>query len=376
MSTTKNNLADIVVPEPPKSGEMVTATVVNKRKNNIIVEIGGAFTGVIAGREAVDALGTAKKLEVGDSVEAFVIEDENDEGHYVLSFRKAGKEKAWEELKRLAGTREPVEVRVKEANKGGLMTDIFGIRAFIPVSQLAPEHYPRVNGANAGEILRRLQSIIGEKLTVRIITVDKNEGKLILSEREAVAEKRGVALKKLKVGQKVKGVVSGIVNFGVFLLFDGHLEGLVHLSEIAWGHVADPATHARIGEEKDAIVIGVEGDKISLSIKRLTPDPWKTLVEDLSIDSEVTGKVTKITPFGAFVEVKKDVQGLIPLAEIKKGENADGSAEIALEVGQEVTAKVTKVDVDEHRVGLTLAKAEGEDTEKKKAKKKKAADEE
>jgi small subunit ribosomal protein S1 len=349
---------------------MVTATVVNKRKNSIIVEIGGAFTGIIAGREAVDALGTAKKLEVGDSVEAFVIEDENEEGHYVLSFRKAGKEKAWEGLKRLSGTREPVEVRVKEANKGGLMTDIFGIRAFIPVSQLAPEHYPRVNGANAGEILKRLQSIIGEKITVRIITVDKNEGKLILSEREAVAEKRGVALKKLKVGQKVKGVVSGIVNFGVFLLFDGHLEGLVHLSEIAWGHVADPAAHARIGEEKDAIVIGVEGDKISLSIKRLTPDPWKTLVEDLSIDSTVTGKVTKVTPFGAFVEIKKDVQGLIPLAEIKKSEGADGSSEIALEVGQEVTAKVTKVDVDEHRVGLTLVKEE-EGEPKKKAKKKK-----
>jgi len=361
-ATAKSPMADLIadekaIPLPPRAGELVTGTVVSKRNNKILVEIGDAYTGMISGREVADGMDTAKNLEVGDAVEAFVVEDENELGHYVLSLRKAGRERAWDELTRLMENGEAIEARIKEANKGGLMSEIAGIRAFIPVSQLTPEHYPRVNGANAAEILHRLQSYVGEKFTVKVINVDKENTKLILSEKAALSEVRGVELKKLSVGQTVKGKVSGIVHFGVFLLFNDCLEGLVHLSEIAWGHVADPAAHARIGEEKEAVVIGIEGDKISLSIKRLLPDPWEELVADYEVGDTVKGTVNKITPFGAFVSLKENLNGLIHISEVAQKEGDDGM-EVDLEIGQEVEVKIISIDTAEHRLGLSYKKDE------------------
>lgn len=341
-------LAAANLPLPPKPGDFVEGTVVHVAKNSIIIEINGAYTGVIQGRETVDGLGTAKELGVGDTVKAFVVEDENDAGLYVLSLRKAGREKAWDKLAKMAEDKETLEVRIKEANKGGLMTEAHGIRAFIPVSQLAPEHYPRVNGANSAEILRRLTSYVGQKFVVTPITVDRGEGKLILSEKEALSGARLEALKHIKVGQRVKGKVSGIVQFGMFILFNDSLEGLVHLSEIDWGHVADAAAHARLGEEKEAEIIAIDGDKISLSLKRLKADPWIDQVKDLTAGKEVSGTVTKVTSLGAFIEIAKDVIGIIPSEEVT---NEDG--ESRYEVGQTVEAKVVEQDAEEHRIILT-----------------------
>lgn len=345
-------LADADLPLPPRPGQMVTGVVLNKHGNRIVVEIAGAYPGIILGREAIDGLNTAKELNVGDEVSAYVVEDENDEGYYMLSLRKAGREKAWTKLLTMQKSKESFEVRIKEANKGGLMTEVSGIRAFIPVSQLAPEHYPRVNGANAAEILRRLQSYVGEKFTVCVITAERDEDKLILSEREAVSERRTAAMKNLKVGQKVKGRVSGIVNFGIFILFDDVMEGLVHLSEIDWGHVADPAAHARLGEEKEAIVIGVDGDKISLSVKRTKADPWAAQVADLKTGSVVSGKIVKLAPSGALVELREGVTGLIPAAQITNEKD-----EVTVEEGQTVETTVKEIDLENHRVLLQMTPA-------------------
>ncbi len=370
-ATTKVNpmqalLKDAVPPEPPVPGQLIKGVVVNLQNNRILVEIDGVYTGIIGGRESIDGLGTAKNLAVSDEVSAYVVENENTEGLYILSLRRAGREKAWQKIVEMQKNGEAVAVRIKEANKGGLMTELAGIRAFIPVSQLAPEHYPRVNGANAAEILRRLNKYIGEEFTVKIITADQNDDKLILSEREAIGIKRTAALNNIKVGQKIKGKVSGIVNFGIFILFEGCLEGLVHVSEIAWGRVSDPAAHARLGEEKEAIVIGIEADKISLSMKRLTPDPWVNLVKDYEVGDIVSGKVNKITPFGAFITIKQDLNGLVHISEIAQDEDAE-KADVNLEVDDEIKAKIIKIDVDEHRLGLSLKDVE---SEKKPAKKK------
>ncbi len=357
---------DTTLPPPPVPGQLVTGIVVNLQNNRILVEIAGVYTAIIGGREAIDGLGTAKNLSVGDEVSAYVVEDENTEGLYILSLRKAGTEKAWQKIVEMQKNGEAVTVRVKEANKGGLMSELSGIRAFIPVSQLAPEHYPRVSGANASEILRRLNQYIGEEFTVKIITADQSEDKLILSEREAIGIKRATALKKIKVGQTIKGKVSGVVNFGIFILFESCLEGLVHVSEIAWGRVSDPASYARLGEEKEAAVIGIENDKISLSIKRLTPDPWIKLVEDYTVGDVVDGEVNKITPFGAFITIKKDLNGLIHISEISQDEDSE-KAEVNLKAGDKVKAKIINIDVAEHRLGLSLKDMEEKKTTKKKA---------
>ena len=339
-------LAEDEIPAPPQPGQPVTGKVVNISNNRILVEINGTYTGIIAGREAIDGFDTAKKLVEGDDVTAYVVEEENADGYYVLSLRKASREKAWVKLQEMRDTDETIDVTIREANKGGLMTEFNGIRAFIPVSQLAPEHYPRVNGANASEILSKLAKFVGEKFTVQVLTAEPDENKLILSEKAGLAKKRTAAISKLSVGQKISGKVTGIVNFGIFIMFGDGLEGLVHLSEVAWGKVTDAANYARVGEEKEAVVIGISPDKISLSMKRLTTDPWLKNIEQFSVGDTVNGTVEKITPFGTLVQLTEDVSGLLHTSENEE--------KIEFAVGDAVTAKIIEINPDDHRIALSV----------------------
>lgn len=351
-------LAEDEIPMPPQPGQPVTGKVVNISHNRILVEIDGTYTGIIAGREAIDGFDTAKKLVEGDDVTAYVVEEENANGYYVLSLRKASREKAWVKLSEMRDTDETIEVVIREANKGGLMTEFNGIRAFIPVSQLAPEHYPRVNGANSSEILSKLQKFVGEKFVVQVLTAESDENKLILSEKAGLAKKRSAAISKLSVGQKVSGKVTGIVNFGIFIMFGDGLEGLVHLSEVAWGKVTDAANYAKVGEDREAIVIGISPDKISLSMKRLTTDPWLKNIEKFAVGDVVTGKVEKTTPFGTLVQLDEDVSGLLHISENE--EKAE------FEVGDEVTAKIIEINPEDHRIALSVKDLDASDKPKKK----------
>ncbi|MBU1703057.1 S1 RNA-binding domain-containing protein [Patescibacteria group bacterium] len=354
----------------PVPGELVEGQVVAVFKNKILLDIGGMTTGMISGREAKDTEDTLKNVNIGDTLSAYVIEGENDEGYIVLSLRKANQEKTWKKFIDAHENSEVIKVKANEANKGGLLLEINGIKGFIPVSQLAPMHYPRVNDADANQILARLQKLIGIEFSVKIINIDKENGKLILSERAAMEEQRRDALKQLNVGDTVKGRISGIVKFGIFVAFDG-LEGLVHISEIAWGHVKNPADYGKLGDEVEVQVIGVDGDKISLSMKRLVPDPWLEAAKMYKIGSIVEGEVNRMTPFGVFVKLNDEINGLIHVTEISEEPISDPSQ--ALKLGDVVKAKVIAVEPDEHRVGLSIKAL----TEKKKSvKKKKVASEE
>ena len=241
------------------------------------------------------------------------------------------------------------------------MAEVASIRAFVPVSQLAPEHYPRVNGANASEIIRRLQAFIGEKFTVTPITVEQESGKLILSEREAVSKRRSATLQKLSVGDVVTGTVSGIVNFGIFILFNDCLEGLVHQTEMSWEPVTDPAGLARLGEEKKVVVIGIEGDKISLSIRQTTPDPWKIKVADYSIGQTLTGTVVRVTPFGALVQMEDSITGLVPASQIQ----SEGRDEPLVAQNERVRVTLSTIDLEERRFGLSLVGSSADTRTKK-----------
>ena len=242
-----------------------------------------------------------------------------------------------------------------------MLLNIDGIKGFIPVSQLAPLHYPRVDGADSSKILSRLQKLIGMILDVKVINLDETGGKLILSERAAQSEIRQRSLDKLEVGQKVKGKISGIVKFGIFVAFDG-LEGLVHISEIAWGHVKDPSDYGKIGDEVEIIVIGKDSGKISLSMKRLVPDPWIEASKKYKVGTVVECEISKVTPFGAFVKLDDEINGLIHVSEASAEEGADVSE--SLKAGSTVKAKIISIDADEHRVGLSI-KALTEKAEKK-----------
>lgn len=332
-------------------GGLVDGVVIAKTKNKILADLGGSMTGVVSGKELQDSLETAKSLKIGDTVAAVVVEDENEEGMVVLSIRKAGQIQAWDRFDKAHKEGKTIQVVAQEANKGGLLLDIDGIKAFIPVSQLAPLHYPRVDNADSSQILSKLEALIGTKFNVKVITIDREMNKLILSEKEAMADDRETALVDLKVGQKVEGTVSGIVKFGIFVAFSG-IEGLVHISEIAWGHVKNPREYAKVGDRVEVLVIGKEGDKISLSMKRLLPDPWLEVAKKFKIGTDVDCTVNKVTQFGSFVTLENDINGLIHISEIAHEKVNDPRD--YLSVGQKVTARVISVDLDDHRIGLSL----------------------
>jgi small subunit ribosomal protein S1 len=359
----------------PKPGTLIEGTVTDISKNKVLVDLGGINTGIIAGKELHDSLGTLDELKVGDKISAYIIESENADGVVVLSLRKASQEKSWRYFVDAYKNDKVIEVTANEANKGGLLLEVDGIKGFIPVSQLAPMHYPRVNGADSNLILKRLQELVGEKFEVKVINVDHENGKLILSEKAAMNEQRKSALEKLKVGQKIKGKISGIVKFGIFVAFDG-LEGLVHISEIAWGHVKDPAEYGKIGDEVEVLVIGIEGEKISLSMKRLVPDPWLEAAKKFKVGKIVEGEVNKITQFGAFVKLSDEINGLIHLSEITDKPIQDLNK--ILKVGDKVKAKIISVDSEEHRIGLSIKalteKTNKEDKDGKKEKEEEVKD--
>jgi len=338
----------------PDLGSLVEGKVVDIIGNKILVDLGGV-TGLIAGKEARDSTDTVHTLQVNDVVYASVVELENSEGMVVLSLRRASKERTWKRFIKAYENREVVLVKATEANKGGLLLEVDGIKGFIPVSQLAPLHYPRVNGADSGQILSRLEKLVGMNFDVRIISIDHENGKLILSEKAAQDEKRRQILKKLKVGQKVSGHVSGVVKFGIFVAFDG-LEGLVHISEIAWGHVKDPSDYARLGDEVDVIVIGIDGEKISLSMKRLVPDPWADVSKTYPIGAMVDGEITRVTPYGVFLKLTDDINGLIHTSEVDEEHQKD--LHKIFRTGQKVKAKVISIDLEEHKIGLSFKSEE------------------
>ncbi len=356
----------------PTPGELVEGEVIAIYKNKILVDINGIAVGLISGREAKDSGETVKSLKVGDTVSAYVIDNENEEGYIVMSLRKASQEKTWKKFSDAYEKALVIEVSASEANKGGLLLDIDGIKGFIPVSQLAPMHYPRVNGADSNMILQRLQELVGQRFRVKIINIDKDNGKLILSEKAAMEEQRQTALEGIKAGDVVTGKISGVVKFGIFVAFNG-LEGLVHISEIAWGHVKNPSDYGRLGEEVKVMVIGLEGDKISLSMKRLTEDPWLEATKKYQLGTVIEGEINRITPFGAFIKLSDDINGLIHVSEISHEEVADPS--LVLKVGEKVKAKVIAIEPEEHRVGLSI-KALTEPAEKDKKVKKKSENEE
>ncbi|MBU1152273.1 S1 RNA-binding domain-containing protein [Patescibacteria group bacterium] len=338
----------IVLPEP---GTLVTGEVISILKNKVLVDLDGHSTGIISGHEAHDSAGTLKNLSEGDEVTALVLEPEDDDGLVVLSLKRASQKKTWSKFKVAYDQNETITVIPNEANKGGLLLSIDGIKGFIPVSQLAPLHYPRVDGADSTLILARLQKLIGVPLRVKIINLDNEGGKLIFSEKAAESDMRDDAMDKLEVGQKVMGNISGIVKFGIFVTFNG-LEGLVHISEIAWGHVKDPHDYGKLGNDVEVLVIGKDRDKISLSMKRLVPDPWIEASKRYKIGTEVEGEVNRVTPFGAFVKLDDEINGLIHISEISSEEGADINNFV--KVGDKIKAKIIGIEPEEHRVALSL----------------------
>ena len=354
--TTKTAMEELLEknegsPKLPEAGETVKGIVLSIKRNQILVDLDGIAVGVVRGRELNTHSDESKDLKVGDAVEATVLENENEMGLIELSFSYAGHQKVWDGLHELMRANEIVKVRVKDANKGGLLVVYGKLNGFLPVSQLSPEHYPRVPGGDKNKILERLKKLAGEELDVKIITADEDEEKLIVSEKAAWEETKKEIFSKYKEGEVISGKVTAITNFGVFVEFGENLEGLVHISELAWQRIDDPNDLFKVGQEIQAKIIKVENAKIFLSIKQLSANPWENIGDRYKVGETVEGTVIKISPYGLFVQLDDEIQGLAHVSELADKEIDPNTV---AKVGDKVKFKIVSLEPNEYRLGLSL----------------------
>lgn len=330
------------------AGEVITGTVLSLRKHEVLIDLGAQGVGYVPRRE----VGFSRALKEGDEVTASVVDAELDNGYSLLSLRKAAKDRGWEEVAAKLDSGEIIEVSPYDANRGGLLVEYEGVRGFLPVSQLSAEHYPRVGSSDKDEILQRLNGLVGQTLKVRILDSDRKANKLIFSEKEAVKDGLADRLQKLSVGDSVKGVVTGVVDYGAFVNVEG-IEGLVHISEISWERVNNPSDYLKVGQTIEAKIISIDKERLSLSIKQLTKDPWLDEVEQFKSGDKVEGTVTRITPFGAFVQISSAVEALVHISELGDGNDVD--PEKVFTLNERKSFVVLDIDRDNRKISLSLA---------------------
>lgn len=348
--------------KPPRIGEIVKGKIIGRGKSKLFLDLGALGSGIIYGKEFYDAKGLLKGFKIGDEIFTKVIDLENEEGYLELSLSQAGKELAWDTLKSKKVKNESLMVKFLGANKGGLLAEVSGIPAFLPVSQLSSEHYPRVEGGDSTKILRELQKFIGQEMEVKIFDLDSKENKLILSEKIKEMEKMKEMLKSYEVGEIVDGEITAIIDFGAFMRFSPKpspetkdtdiLEGLIHISELDWQIVKDPSEIVKVGEKVKAKIIKISNDKIFLSLKALKEDPWSKIEQKYKKSDVVEGKVVKFNPFGAFVQLDKKVQGLIHISEFSSYEDMERK----LEIGKNYSFEILAIEPSEHKMSLRLKK--------------------
>ncbi|MBT3231010.1 S1 RNA-binding domain-containing protein [Candidatus Uhrbacteria bacterium] len=343
----------------PELGALIEATVLSIKGREVRLDINGLTTGVVRGRELFTEGGTYGNIKRGDKVEATVVDLENENGEMELSFRFAGNKKAWEDMQEQFQKNEPVEVKVLDANKGGLIVQLGHVTGFLPVSQLAPENYPRVSGGDKGKILDKLKSFVGKKMRVQILDMNIDDEKLIVSEKTIWESEQKNVISQINVGDVVEGEITALADFGAFVKFipsgsdaSGALEGLVHISEIAWQRIDHPRDLLKAGETAKAEIIGIDGSKIFLSMKKLKTDPWADVETKYKIGDVVEGTVLKSNPFGLFVELDKDIHGLAHISELSESP-VDHPSKVA-KSGEVLKFKIVSIEPKEHRLGLSL----------------------
>jgi small subunit ribosomal protein S1 len=338
------------IPSPPAEGDLVEGTIDAIDRGKVYVDLPPFGTGLIYGREYLNAADVLRKANIGDTITAKVVDPAGREGYIELSLKEARQAAIWGEAEAAILNGTLYQLAVEEANKGGLLLSWQGISGFLPASQLAKEHYPRVADGDKDKILAELGKLVGQVLSVRIITADAKEGKLIFSERTGSEEEEKASLvDKYQVGDTLTGIVTGVVDFGVFVKLEPGLEGLVHISELDWGLVEDPRQLFSVGEEVRVKVIDVKEGKISLSIKALKENPWHTAGERYKKGQEVEGVVIKYNKHGALASIEEGVAGLVHVSEFESPQRLRE----ALELGKTYPFRITLFEPEGQRMTLS-----------------------
>jgi len=336
----------------PKAEETIKGIVVSASKAEVKIDLGGVLIGVVRGPELYEEDDEYANLQPGDEIEATIINEENENGEVELSFRCAGQKRSWDKLRAAFKEKTPIKVKVADANKGGLLVRYKQIQGFLPVSQLAPENYPRVSGGDKTKIFEKLKSFVNKEFEVSVATLEEEEEKIIFSEKDVWSKKQKDLLSKYKVGTQVEGTVSAVTNFGVFINFgeEENLEGLIHISELAWQRIDNPGDLYKVGDEVKAEIISFEGPKIFLSVKKLSPDPWDGIKDRYKDGDNVKGKILKVNLFGLFVKLDENIHGLAHITQL--GLAPGQTINEVFKANTEAEFTILSVEPEKHRLGL------------------------
>ena len=338
------------IKNPPEVDSLVEGPVLSVAKSCVYIDLAPFGTGIIYGREFINARDVIKKLNIGDTITAKVVDTENEDGYIELSLKEARQAIIWSEAEEAIKAKKAFELPIKDANKGGLIIEWQGIQGFLPASQLKSEHYPRIEDGDKDKILVELKKLIGKRIAVTVISASPKEGKLIFSEKEqGVKEKREVS-GKYSTGDELDGTISGLVDFGVFVKLEDGIEGLVHISEIGWGLVDDPRELFKLGQKVRVKVIEVKDGKISLSIKALKENPWKDAEKRYKKGDAVTGIVIKFNHYGALVSLEEGIAGLVHISEF----GSEEKLKKALELGRTYPFVITLFDAKDQKMTLSF----------------------
>lgn len=361
---------------PFKVGEIIKGRILNQEGASLFIDLGPQGTGIIRGKEYQAAKEQIKELSPGQELFAKVVDLETEDGYIELSIKDAQEEALWQELEEKQQKREIFKVKILGANKGGLLAKVRGVAAFLPVSQLTSQHYPKVEGGDPQKILAQLREFVGKELEVSIFSLDPKQNQIILSERLSEAEKKKEILKNYKEGDVVEGEITGICDFGAFIRFpspvkaskektkenpgkkeeilEESLEGLIHISELDWQLVENPAEVVKVGQKVKAKILQIQDDKIFLSLKAFKKNPWQGIEKKLKKGEICKGKVKKLNPYGAFVEILPKIQGLCHISEF----GSQKKMEAQLKVGKTYDFKILMLDPKEYKISLQLVKKE------------------
>ncbi|MBX4198450.1 S1 RNA-binding domain-containing protein, partial [Candidatus Parcubacteria bacterium] len=335
---------------PPSVADLVEGPVIGIEKSAIYIDLHPYGTGIIYGREFIAARDIIKKIGLGDNVSAKVVDTNNENGYIELSLKEAKQAIIWGEAQDAIRDKKIFELPVVEANKGGLIINWQGIQGFLPASQLKAEHYPRVADGDKDRILEELKKLVGQKISLSIISALPKEGKLIFSEKNLEQKDKEKIIGKYKVTDEVEGEVTGIVDFGVFVKIEEGLEGLVHISEIDWSLVEDPKLLFKVGQKVKVKIIEIKDGKVSLSIKALKTNPWTESSKKYKKDDVVSGVIIKYNKHGALASIEEGIAGLVHISEFGSEEKLRSS----LELGKSYKFKITLFDPKEQKMALSF----------------------
>ena len=364
MKNLKNLLEENNSTKILQLGKIVEGKIIGRAKSAVFLDLGILGTGTIFGKEFQDARNELRNFKIGDSVSAKIIDLENEDGYIELSLGQASSELNWSKVSQIKDSQEMLTVKILSVNKGGLLANLFGISAFLPVSQLAPENYPKVEKGDTNKILQELQKFVGKEIDVKIFDFNQKQDKLIISEKAINNINVKEVLRNYTEGDIVDGEITGITDFGAFIKFstknmddeDETIEGLIHISELDWQLIDNPSEIVKIKEKIQAKITSITDSKVFLSLKALKKNPWEDIETKYKTGDIIKVKVTKLNPFGAFIEITSKIQGLCHISEFGTREKMEQS----LEVGKKYDFQILSIEPKEYRISLKLV----EDKEK------------